>query len=343
MHGGCDIYTHDIDIDLSVNLNPYKDERVTGQLDAAVRKGIEASSVYPDITQREVRKALAGLNKITPMETFAGNGASELITTVIRYKNPGTALLIEPCFTGYERALSGLDDCEIMRYFIKEEDGFALTDDVLSVMTNDTDMMFLTDPWNPTGQKIDEGLLGRILTKAQECGITVLLDESFRMTGESRNYPGDVYVIRSFTKSFALPGIRMGYVLAGPDKIAGVRGLLPEWNLSCLADHVMRTCANIAQEGKFFDDSLRYIETERNRLSKKLEELGFVVFKSDSVFLLCKGPEGLYEELIRRRILIRKCDDLKGLGDCFYRIAVKSREENDRFIGILEETLEDMR
>jgi len=341
MHGGSIADIDNIDIDFSVNLNPYMPKDIRDLIDKSIEDGIRASGLYPDIDQSDVRSAIASQNKISPDEVIAGNGASELITAITQMISPTRAMLIEPCFSAYRRALSITGDCKIERYLLQEKNGYALTDDLLSSMDETVDLMFITDPWNPTGRKTDDALLDRIVMKAYELGITVIIDESFCMDKHRKTaYPDNVYAIRSYTKSFALPGIRMGYAVASRDNIQFLRNRLPEWNISNLADHVMRSCACIVRDTDFYNDSCTYINEQRDYLAKELERLGFTVFPSDSMFVLCKGVVGLYEKLIERRIRIRKCDDFYGLGEEYYRIAVRGRKDNDILLEQLGKILE---
>ena len=302
MHGGVDNFSHNIDIDFSVNLNPFGlNDPGRQAIDEAVAEGIAHADAYPDLFQRDVRAAVATSQQVDEDFVIAGNGASELIMAAVLAFAPKKALLIEPTFSGYERALSAAG-CEPVRYFLKEEDGFTLTDDVLSHITEDIDMIFLQDPWNPVGKNIDDTLLTQILDKTAGLGITVILDESFYMLSDKSSGEsfGDMrqileryrnlIIIGSYTKSFAFPGIRMGYALSLPENISILSGFLPEWNLSCLASSVMPVCAKIAAAGDFLPAAVEYIKTEREYLTEGLKGLGLKVYESDTVFVMFNLP-----------------------------------------------------
>lgn len=334
MHGG-DIYNNSVDIDFSVNLNPYARSR-------------SEDRAYPDIEQKRLREALAASENVGSQNVFAGCGASQLLMAAALAIRPQTALLIEPCFSGYAHVLEACPGCSIRRVFLKEEDGFALTGDVLESLTDDVDLLFLADPGNPSGRNIDEKLLIRILDSAKDHGISVILDDSFHTLSDGyapagragliERYP-ELFVIRSFTKSFALPGIRMGYVISMAENIEKIRKHLPEWNLPAPAQESMLECIKESRDGRFYEESLKMIRKERQILSEKMSELGFKVFDSNTVFLLIKGREGIYEELLKDGILIRKCDDFCGLDAHFYRVAVRTHEDNEKLINALEKTI----
>ena len=366
MHGG-DIYNNRVKYDHSVNLNPYladydrkgKDEyemRVVQRIISAQLNGLEYGERYPDIDQTRLRSILAGFEGVKPEWVFAGCGASQLIMAAVAAESPTCALLTEPCFTGYMYALNALDhDCHIKHSFLKEEDGYALTEDILDQMTDEVGMMFITDPNNPTGKNVDRDLLLRILARAAKMGIAVVLDESFYPFSEGyekgrtatlvRKYK-NLYVIKSFTKSFALPGIRMGYVVSSKNNIAKLRQQLPEWNLPTLSDYVMRACVSIWDDD-LYERSMNLIRDERAFLEDSLQKLGLKTFSSDTAFILFKGPEELYKRLLRRHILIRKCDDMGGTdqapGEALYRIAVKRLEDNAKLIKAIGQVLEKIR
>ena len=343
-HGG-DIYNNSVDIDFSVNLNPYElagaDERAVKD---AIAEGIESAVCYPDIRQRDVRAAIAETEGVTADQVYAGSGASQLIMAVTNLVNPKKALLIDPCYSGYEHALASVCDCNIVRYPLKEESGFGITPEVADAITDDTDILFIQDPVNPTGQNVEDFVLEAILDRAKEHDVTVVLDNSFLALSSkaddeahdrNRSYVNkynNLFIISSYTKNFALPGLRMGYIMSTKQNIDALIPYLPEWNISSIASSVMKACADISARSDYLAQSRAYIEKERRYLTGALSSLGFIVFDSDTVFILIKDVKGLcpdlYERLLKRRILIRRCDDFYCLDKSFYRIAVRGHEDN---------------
>ena len=342
-HGG-DIYNNSVNFDFSVSLNPYVTDELKTVMGEAAAEGMASAGVYPDPEQRAVRSAIADMENVEPECVYAGSGASELLLAIARMCNPKKALLIEPCYSGYGYVLNCIRDCGIKRHLLKEDEGFCLTEDVLAAFTEDIDMVFLADPNNPTGRNIDGNLLEKILDRASELNISVVLDRSFYILSDAYAKNTDekyselilkykkLFVIKSFTKCFALPGIRMGYVISSADNVFKLIRYLPEWNLSSVSNAYMRILSCFAKDRKFFNDSIKMIKTERDFLTRELSGIGFEVFKSDANFLLIKGQKSIYEKLLSRKILVRKCDDFHGLDERFYRIAVRSREENNLLI-----------
>ena len=352
MHGG-DIYNNRVDIDFSVNLNPYPPDKETeDRIKTAVNEGLDNARYYPDPAQKDVREAIASANGLTGECVYAGNGASEIIAAITSMTAPKKALLIEPCYSGYEHALGPWPECDVKTVFLEEENGFELTDEVLDSITDDIDILYLQDPVNPTGKTADPQALYTILEKANRCYITVLYDRSFYLLSDrSLDDPmksgnilkrfDNVYIVSSYTKCFALPGIRMGYVMSTKSNISKLMPYFPEWNISSVAASLMKACSEILNTSDYMDRSVRYIRRERRFLCEALSDLGFRVYEGDTVFILMKGMKGLYEMLLAKGILIRRCDDMGGLTDGFYRIAVRCHEDNERLIDAIREVMDE--
>ena len=343
-HGG-DIYRNKVNIDFSVNLNPMGTP-------AEVVQGVEAAlnnaTVYPDIRQERIRGTIADYEGMSFRQVFAGSGASELIMALVRAVGPKTALLYEPCFSGYEHALKA-QGAEIKRHLLKKENGFAIMSEDVRALTDDVDMVFICNPGNPSGAVLDKEVLTQILDRAKEKETFVCLDESFLALSDKGEQmePGaqkalinkyrNLAVVRSLTKVFALPGIRMGYLLSGEQNIERVRAQLPEWNLSAIAEGAMEAGIEVLKRGLFIQKSIAGIKHERQFLTEKLTELGMEVFPSDTCFILFEGPEGLCEKLLARGILIRNCSSFSGLSGRYYRIAVRDHEDNRALLQAIKE------
>ena len=255
---------------------------------------------------------------------------------------PKKVLLIEPCYGGYRHAIESIPGCRIYEYLLPKRDGFALTDVVLHHISPDTDMIFLTDPWNPTGKILDDDLLRKILQKASEQNAIVVLDQSFLLLSE-KGIAGctvsgllksflNLVVIRSFTKFLGVPGIRMGAVISSADNIGRIRRNLPEWNLSVQAEAVMQAGITLAEDKAYVGGVLSQLRVGRAYLTAELSPLGCRVFDSDAAFLLFHSEKGWYEKLLEKGILIRDCRDYPGLGKEYYRIAVKDDVSNRKLV-----------
>ena len=232
----------------------------------------------------------------------------------------------------------------IQYYHRKEENGFALEEDFLDMMKEDVDMVFLCSPNNPTGMTGDKKLLKKLLWRCEGRNVRIVLDESFveflenaegaTLISETIRHK-ILFVLRSFTKMHAIPGLRLGYGVCSDRKLLERIGdMRQHWSVSIPAQ-----AAGIAalKDKRRVKTTRDFIARERRWLEARLDELGIRHFESQVNYILIKSELNLFEELLERKILIRDCSNYRGLGRGFYRIAVKQRGDNYKLIEALEE------
>lgn len=361
MHGG-DIYRQAVSHDFSVNVNPLGvPERVRTALQAAIGRVEE----YPDPQHEKLVHALSETLGVSGDRLLIGNGASELIMAICHAVRPESAMITAPSFSGYRAALHAvLPDSRIFRYDLCGEHAF-LPDEglIAAVLEKKPELLILTDPNNPNGLLVPSELLARLLDACEQTGTLLLLDACFMelavRDGDMpclvlRDFPSRApwIELRAFTKSFAIPGVRLGYAVCSGRALADrVRRQLPEWNLSVFAEEA--GCACLAALDSL-QDAHSLILRERTYLSRELSamtggsgEKTITVFPSDANFLLlryepdvCWGRAELYRTLLDRGILIRDCSDYEGLGVGWYRIAVRPHAENELLIRAIREVTE---
>jgi histidinol-phosphate/aromatic aminotransferase/cobyric acid decarboxylase-like protein len=205
-------------------------------------------------------------------------------------------------------------------------------------------MVILADPNNPDGKLMDAKLKRRLADVCDGMGITLVIDECFlplTVRGLVRDPIRDSALhLRAFTKSFAMPGIRIGYMLsADTKKLSEISRHLPEWNVSRIAERAGEAAADVMLNTSYLKNSVTYINAERSRLMQGLSMIGIQVYDSDANFILFRSKPGLYQKLLSRGIMIRRCSDYRGLDDSYYRIAVRKREDNDVLLRTLKEIL----
>lgn len=341
IHGG-DIYRNPVTVDFSVNGNPLGTPQSVSE---ALHHAVGMCGCYPDIEAQALKDAVGRMLAVPKEYLLFGNGASELFLTIVRGVSPKKTVIPVPSFYGYEYAAKA-EKSEILYYVLKQENGFCVTEELCERLTEDVGVLFLANPNNPTGRLVERKTLTAILRHCEEKGIYVVLDECFiefcegcpSMLSEIERFP-HVILVRAFTKIFSIPGVRLGYLICKNEPLlAKIAGQLPEWNLSCFAQEAGRACA---KETALIEETENYVRTERVFLEKELRQKGFQVFPSAANFILFYSdelPDGetLYERLLRQGILIRDCGNFRGLGRGFYRIAVRSREENIRLLQALK-------
>ncbi len=356
-HGG-NRYGRFITQDFSVNTNPMGlPDYVRKVLQKAACKDDNLWEWYPDPDCSRLRKALSVYHSVPKEHIVCGNGASELIWAIVRaaaQEGPVTAVLPVPSFSEYERALLAVG-ADIRYDSLKEEQDFALTDEVLERLTPEVDMLFLGNPNNPVGNLIRPKLLDRVLERCLENGIVVILDECFRElaieSGEEEEcgtdktyikrlldtswvsaYP-NLILLKAFTKLYAMPGVRLGYCICGNGEAAGrLQAQLPCWNVSNLAQFAGLTALDSGKCIDYISQSRGLICTERKFLRTFLKKPGMRLLPGDANFLCFYTSYPLCEGLLKRGILIRDCAGFDGLGRGWYRIAVRTRQENETLL-----------
>ncbi|QFJ55839.1 pyridoxal phosphate-dependent aminotransferase [Pseudobutyrivibrio xylanivorans] len=345
MHGG-DIYRNSIVSDFSVNINPLG---VPDEVQWVLTEAALHANKYPDIVHEALVGDTAALFDVSEQTIVYGNGASEIIMAICHAINPKRALLVAPCFSGYETCLKGVNPkCKLLYYHLSEENDFELHHDFVErIIVEKPELVFLTNPNNPNGKLIDKDLLDDIIETCDKTGAVLVVDECFLpLTGKDmqRSVIQDiqshksVIALRAFTKSFAIPGVRIGYAICSKEAMADqLKSHLPEWNLSIFAQMAGVECL---KHHEYLEKSVKVVEEERYFLTHEMKKLGVKVYGSDANFLLfkCNNFE-LKQQLLEYRILIRDCSDYEGLAKGFYRIAVKQHNENEGLISALSDVL----
>lgn len=332
IHGG-DIYRNKVDLDFSVNVNPLG---MPEKVRKALIEAVDTCTTYPDMEVERLTEAMGDMLGISRTSIVFGNGASELFQAVMHTIRPKKIWIPVPSFYGYEYAAKSCD-CEVCYFSMKEENGFALDKTVIYTIPHDTELIFLANPNNPTGLLLKQDVLEKILDYCKEQRIYVVLDECFlefcegasSMIAKGKQYE-NLIIIRAFTKIFSIPGVRLGYLISYNRELTEkIRTHLPEWNISTFAEAAGVACAG---EQEFVEKTRAYVAVEREFLTKGLSGMGLAVYPGCANFLLVKTGLPLYDELLKRNILIRDCSNYRGLGKGFYRVAVKKREENERLL-----------
>lgn len=331
-------------IDFSANINPLG---MPESLKHAIINQMTVAEKYPDVEYRELHAALARHHDCPDEWVMAGNGETELIFALVNQLHPAKALLLTPGFAEYRRALMRIG-CNIVDYALYEEEGFQPDERLLEALTPDLDCLFLCTPNNPTGLLVDKVLLMAIADRCQQMNIALILDEAFLdfVPSESgfipllAQYP-HLYVLRSLTKFFAIPGLRLGYLVsANAPLVTRMKQQREPWTINAFA----------ALAGEIILDDVDYIATthrwlaeEQPRMLAELEALPQLKVwppTANYLFMRCTNSRiNLQQALLEHHILIRHCANYPGLSADYYRVAIKSSQANDRLIAALTQIL----
>lgn len=338
-------------VDFSVDINPLG---FPPRVRSIILDHVEAIQDYPDPSARALREALAAFHQVPAEAILPGNGSAELITLVAHLRPFTKALVVAPTFTEYALALEPLG-VEVVSLTAREADSFEVDEsrETWDRLLQTVDAVFLCNPNNPTGTVLPKD---RVLKLAQWCqarGALLVVDEAY---AELTDRPdevsiaseapalGDIIVLRSLTKAFAVPGLRLGYLIASPDLVEALRARQSAWPLNTFA---LAVGPHLVDETDYLARSRQAIAQWRAELVASLQAVdGLRPFPSVTNFLLCKlmdpalDASSLASALAPRGILIRVCDDFTGLeSGRFIRLAVRRPEENERLAAALHEEL----
>ena len=333
-------------LDFSSNCNPLG---FPPGIRSLLQKEVTTILHYPDTPCTELVRALAHENGVRDKNIIVGNGSTELIYLIPRALKPRGALIVNPTFGEYERSLSSMG-CEIKSIDLKEKSHFRIKADEIIPLLSQIDILYLCNPSNPTGVLTEKDELNPLIQAAEKRGVVVVVDEAFMDFSDSHSLVQQVsqrkrlIILRSMTKFFGIPGLRLGYLLAPAGMTASINLHKEPWSVNTLAQKAGIRCL---EDESFRVKTKKFIERERHYLFSQLATIqGLAPYSSATNFILSKITRKgltsgkLYQGLAKKGILIRDCRSFRGLGSKFIRVAVKKRNHNDRLISEIKEIVE---
>jgi threonine-phosphate decarboxylase len=319
-------------LDFSANINPMGLPVRAAERLAREAQDPKAWSHYPDPEARELRSAISHYAAVQPESIVIGAGADSLIHAAVGALAPRRCLIPVPAFSEYERA-SEAYGCEAYRC-----ESIA----TLLQLARCGDLIVFNNPHNPTGACADRAEMLDRIAAARACGATILADEAFidydpnaAITKDAAIQEG-VIAVRSLTKFFGCPGLRVGYAVAAANTARKLAAQLPPWPVTTLASNAL---VEALRDAGYREEALESNCRARASLSTALSSIGCRVFPSAANFLLLRLPAGFHATDVRARllrehsILARECDSFGGLEPGRYlRVAVRHENENARLI-----------
>ncbi|MBI4687289.1 MAG: threonine-phosphate decarboxylase [Nitrospirae bacterium] len=348
-------------IDFSASINPLG---VSKEIRSEIKKYINSLIHYPDPEAAELRERLGEYHRIDPESIICGNGSTELIYLIARVLKPERLLMPQPTFSDYERACrTSSYELRVMSYELRKEDNFDIRpDEFISAMTEmiqstehraqNTDkknskdslgsglwtlgsvfLAFLCNPNNPTGRLLAKDDVLKIAEAAKKVKCYLVVDEAFIDFSPEESvirYVKDnpyLIVLRSMTKFYAIPGLRIGYGVFPLHLTGALRGMKEPWTVNMLAQ---KAAVMALEDASYREASFALIKREKKFLEEGFKKSGIEFFPSEANFYLLRidGAENVYETLRKKGILIRKCANFYGLDSSYIRVAVKSRKAN---------------
>ncbi len=327
-------------IDFSSNVSPIG---APPSIKKTLKKNIDSIQNYPDFNSSSVISSLEKYTRLEKSNLLVGNGAIEILYNFsFAFLSKKTKVLIPiPTFQEYE-TVAKLGECKIS-YFKTMNLSENLDDFILKIPKNGC--VFICNPNNPTGNLLSKNQLLKIIKKAKKLSTFVFVDECFiEMVPESnesvisyvKKYD-NLFILRSLTKSFALPGIRIGYAAASNKTIKILQKIKIPWSVNSLAQDAANTA--LTNKSHLLKSNL-VIKKELNYLTNKINRLnGFDCNNSSTNFILIKTKKNstqLQKFLLKQKILVRDCKNFRGLTNHHIRIAVKSHHDNLKLVKELE-------
>jgi threonine-phosphate decarboxylase len=308
---------------------------------------------YPDPNPVELKTEIAKYvgQGVDAANIIVGNGSIELIYMISEaFPRNFKAVIPVPSFTEYEKAVLRVGGEPV---FVQLAENFALeTESVKKAITDDTQILYICNPHSPSGTLYDIETVLDLVDFCHKKDIILSVDENYieftekaqdtTMAGYVKKYE-NLFVIRSVTKFYGMPGIRFGYGIAAESLIDTLETVRQPWSINSLAGF---TTLAAFKDTEFIENTKRTIAKERAHFAKILAEIGdLCVFPSETNFLLVKilnkrmTSTILKEEMAKEGILIRDCSTFVGLDDSYFRVTVRSSEENSKLIKTLKEAL----
>ncbi|WP_445004171.1 threonine-phosphate decarboxylase CobD [Halomonas mongoliensis] len=342
-------------LDVSANLNPLGPPAWLHEWLSARLAEPGALARYPDPGYREAREAIAAHAGVAPEQVLLTNGGAEavfLAAALQARERPGApAAIVEPTFAEYARACAaqGLP----VRSLSLAPPDFRLDVEAIAAGLGEVRLLWLCRPNNPTATLVPRAEVERLLALTASRGCRLVVDEAFvdfigdeseALTPLLADHP-HLLLLRSLTKQFTLPGLRLGYLLGAPEAVAAARACQPAWSVNALAAALV---APLLADRDFQAATRAWLAAERPRLRAGLEALGLVVVPSHANFFLVRHPAGreatrsLLPALLRRGVLARHTEGFAGLGGGWLRLALGDASANARLLASLGDALGDI-
>lgn len=300
---------------------------------------------YPDPEAEGLVSALASYHQLEPDQIIVGNGASELLFLLPRVLGHKRLLIPVPSYGDYIAMAKGAG-LQVDTLLLSSKNDFQLEVLQLATLITDEHLVIIGHPNNPTGKLCDSRALRELILKYPRNHFIV--DESFIDFTEPehslrRQRPDNLIIVQSMTKSWAIPGLRLGYALADRKTVSAMNRLRPDWSVNALAQEVG---VRALEDSGYLKKTREYVHRQRLDLFSRLAKIrGLQPLSGDANFLLVRidhprmDAPSLAKSLLKKGIIIRTCEDFLGLGNQYFRVAVRTTKEQQRLCDELDTCL----
>ncbi|APX94923.1 threonine-phosphate decarboxylase [Halomonas sp. 1513] len=329
--------------DLSANINPLGPP---AWLEAQLRTTLPALARYPDPDYRQAREAIAARDGLAPAQVLLTNGGAEAIFLAAALHAGQRGVIVEPTFGEYARACRHYG-VGIHRLALTAQD-FSLDQVAAEAAMAEADVMWLCRPNNPSGTLVPRTQIEALLRAGLTHGCRLVVDEAFVdftaqdecLTPLLAEYP-NLLLLRSLTKYYALPGLRLGYLLGSADSVARAAECQLPWSVNALAADLV---APLLDDHDYQRQTRAWLDAERPYLQSGVARLGFVAPLTEANFLLLRDPRAaagsgsadpLFAHLLAHGLLARHTHNFAGLDGGWLRVALGERDANCQLLEAL--------
>ena len=332
----------------NANLNP---RGIPDSVKISIKDNIDTISKYPDIYYSKLKTAVAEYVGEPLDNIVLGNGSTDLLKLFGALLTPKKAMIVYPGPMEYARILSAYNS-EVLFYELKDENEFVLDiNDFITNLTDDMDMVIISNPNNPTSKKISLEDMKTLAEACKEKKIFLIVDEMYIEFVENYktitavqlvNDYDNLAVMRSVSKFFSVPGLRFGYaIMNNPELKEIIEKIITKNNIASLTAIAI---TNMLKDTEYINESISTIHTERSLVYLAMSTSRTIhLFKPDANFMLVKllkddiTSADVATHCSQRGIIIRKCDDIKGLSNKYIRFCFMNPKQNDLMVNTILE------
>ena len=332
----------------NANLNP---RGIPDSVKMSIKGNIDTISKYPDIYYSKLKTAVAEYVGEPLDNIVLGNGSTDLLKLFGALLTPKKAMIVYPGPMEYARILSAYNS-EVLFYELKDENEFVLDiNDFITNLTDDMDMVIISNPNNPTSKKISLEDMKTLAEACKEKKIFLIVDEMYIEFVENYktitavqlvNDYDNLAVMRSVSKFFSVPGLRFGYaIMNNPELKEIIEKIITKNNIASLTAIAI---TNMLKDTEYINESISTIHTERSLVYLAMSTSRTIhLFKPDANFMLVKllkddiTSADVATHCSQRGIIIRKCDDIKGLSNKYIRFCFMNPKQNDLMVNTILE------
>lgn len=329
-------------LDFSVNTNPCVTKEMMSKL---LKKHGEKALVYPEINGNSLLEIICENTGIEPDRMVLGNGAIDCLYRAMAALKPKTAVIIEPTFSEYRRALE-LVGCDVysLPYDVHKSEEENQQNLMGTLDKVKADLVVLCNPNNPTGHLYTQDFMTELLNRQRTHKGYLMVDESFRFFEDIpsvyQKEAWNLIVLTSLTKYYGIPGLRIGYLTTNYSLVEAIKKCEMPWNINGV---VLAVTKELLKDKALMASTENWYKEEKAYLLERLNQLeGVKVLTSNANYFLCYCEDKTGTE-INALLLeqsqpmgVRNCSSFTGLGDAYIRIGLKDHKANELLMDALE-------